>query len=1216
MTRSRLVLLAVSMAVVAVGLSFCSALLAQSKSTTASLSGTVTDPSGARVPKATVKLTNPELGIIRTGTTSGSGEFSFALLVEGTYTLEVSASGFKTTRQTGVVLAAGDTVAENVTLTIGTTEQVAVNATGPLFQTQDANISTELDSKQIEELPLNLRNVLSFATLDSSVNVQGDRQLLAAGGSEDTADQDYSFLNFGGGYFGTNLFLLNGGYDVAQGWGGILYVPAPEDTEQVKIASYSFSAQYGFSTGNVVSLTTKAGTSQYHLVADEFIRNPKLDANLYFNNLNGVPKPDDHRNQFGIAGGGPLYIPGIYRHRDKTFFFANYEGLRLNGSGSYSAQVPTSAQLTGDFSAQLTSTILGTDCLGRNIYQGAIYNPYSLSTCPNGSAVRNPYPGNTIPTSGPGAIDALASKFATGNYWPAPKNPTSNFNFNTSASAQTTSNEWGIRIDHNIGPNDRIYGQFSNKHEGKVQTSAFYGNDVAGPYVFDPNNRMFGVLGYSHVFTPTFIMTSELFFIRNPGGNVVQGYPFQPSSLGLPGILDSWTPQFPQVEFGNTFGGSGYYAPLGATQNSGEANFPQNNGSLTVDVNKTLKTHSISAGYMGVWQTDDGGRLTPTVFHFSNGMTAGPDPSNLTSGTGDALAAFIAGAGVSGVGAGGSTGFTAFPAPTYYMHGMYVQDDWKARHNLTLNLGFRYDIQMPPTARHNQQAYFDLHALNPISVTTGIPVYGQIVYNNPGNRFLYNPNLVDLAPRIGFSYAAVPKLVLRGGYGIYYSRNFDGGNGPDPGYSTSSVWTSSADGIHITTPLSQAFQSGLVPVTGNSLGGLTNVGQSPSVVNPNRPDPLLQQFSFGFQYAFTPNDVIDVNYVGSRGRRITLGGMNYGQLNPSYLSMGSALNNAMASNPYANALNALGLPAPSCPYTLAQSLMPYPEFCGGVTAQDEPVGLTNYNSLQASFKHRFGQGLVFTASYTFSKFLSDTGGPEEWGSINGDQGGSGIRNFYNLKADWSVDGDDIPHSLVLNYVYDLPVGRGKKFGSGMNAIADEIVGGWQVSGITTAQSGFPMSIGASGNSGSVFGGNQHAVLTGAGPKANGCGGLPSPNGGLTPFYPVGSKNGPRCFFNGQPATGGNNGPGAFGPTPDFTFGTAPRYFSNLRAPGYVNQDLTIGKWFSLKERLRLQFAVQMFNAFNHANFDIPAAGIGSVNLGESSGTQGARQMQGVLKITY
>jgi hypothetical protein len=1201
MTRIRFI--AVALAMAAIGFLY-PVLHAQSRSTTASLSGSVVDPSGARIPKAIVKLTNPSSGIVRQDNSSATGEFTFALLVPGTYTLEVSAPGFTTTRQDSIVLAAGDAVNLSISLAIGSTEHIVVNSTAPLFQTQDASISTELASKQIEELPLNLRNVLSFATLDSAVNVQGDRQLLAAGGSEDTADQDYSFLNFGGGYFGTNLFLLEGGYDTAQGWGGILYVPAPEDTEQVKVTSYSFSAQYGFSTGNVISINTKAGTHDYHFVADEYIRNPRLDANLYFNNLNGVPKPNDHRNQFGIAGGGPLYIPGIYKQRDKTFFFANYEGLRLNAGLSYSAQVPTAAQLGGDFSSYLTTTSLGTDCLGRTIYQGAIYNPYSLSTCPDGSTVRNPYPGNIIPASGPGGIDALANKFATGKYWPAPQNPGGGFNFNTTVSAPTTSNEWGIRIDHNFNANNRIYGQFSNKHEGKVQTGAFYGpNDIAGPYVFDPNNRMFGVLGYSHVFSPTLVMTSELFFIRNPGGNNVQGYPFKPSSLGLPGVLDQWTPQFPQVQFGNTFSGS-FYAPLGATQNSGEASFPQNNGSLTIDVNKTFQAHSVSVGYMGVWQTDDGGRLTPTVFNFSNVMTAGPDPTSLKGeATGDALASFLVGAGNPGAGSAGSTGYTAFPAPTYYMHGMYLQDDWKARRNLTLNLGFRYDIQMPPTARHNQQAYFDFHALNPISVTAGVPAYGEIVYNNPGNRFLYNPNLNDLAPRIGFSWAVMPKLVWRGGYGIYYARNFYGGNGPDPGYSTSSVWTASTDGIHITTPLSGAFQSGLVPVTGNALAGLTQVGQNPSVVNPHRPDPMTQQFSFGFQYAFTGNDVLDVNYVGSRGRRITLAGMNYGQLDPKYLSMGKSLEN-LVPDPFAPALASLGLPQNACDApgtgTIQQGYLmePYPEFCGGVTASNEPVGINNYNALQANFKHRFGQGLIFTASYTFSKFLSDTGGPEEWGSINGDQGGSGIRNFYNLKGDWSVDGDDIPQSLVVNYVYDLPVGRGKKLGGDMNRVADAVVGGWQVSGITTAQSGFPMAIGAGGNAATVFGGNQHADLTGAPLKSGTCGGT---NG--VAAIPVGSK---YCFFN----------PAAFSAPKDFTFGNAPRYFSNLRAPGYVNQDLTIGKWFDLHDRLRMQFGLQMFNAFNHANFGIPGASVGSPNMGLSSGTQGAREMQGVLKLTY
>jgi len=1221
MTRFRFVFLVVLMATMS--LTLVSKLHAQSKGITATLSGTITDPTGARIPKAALKLTNPEIAIARTDTTSPTGEFTFALLPEGTYTLEVTAQGFKTTRQTGIALAPGDTVSIVIALTVGATEQVTVNTSAPLLQTEDSSISTELTGQQLQELPLNLRNDLSFATLNSAVNTQGYRQLLAAGGSEDTADQDYSFLNFGGGYFGTNLFLLEGGYDVAQGWGGSQYVPAPEDTEQVKVTSYEFSAEYGFSTGNAISITTKAGTSNYHFLADEYIRNQNLDANLYFNNLAGLPKVDDHRNQFGFAGGGPLYIPGIYKQRDKTFFFANYEGLRLNGGLTYGANVPTSAELGGNFSSELTTTQVGTDALCRPIYKGAIYNPYTsrsvTAACATANnivgqtvSIRDPYSGNIIPTTGVGAIDALANKFATGNYWPAPKNPGGGYNFNTVTSAPTSSNEWGIRIDENINAANKIYGQFSNKHEGKVQTGAFYGNDVAGPYVYDPNNRMFGVLGYSHVFSPTLVLTTDLFFVRFAAGNVVQGFPFKPSSLGLPAVIDQWSPQFPQIQFGNTFSGQGSYAPLGATQNSGEATFPENNASLNADLNKSFKAHSVSVGYLGIWQTTDGGRLTPTVLNFSLAMTAGPDPSNPATGTnGDGLASFLAGAGNSGIGSAGTTGYTAFAATTNYLHGMYVQDDWKASRKLTLNLGFRYEIQMPATARHNQQAYFDFHALNPISAAAGVPVYGEVVYNNPGNRGLYQKNLDDLAPRVGFAYAILPKLVMRGGFGVYYARNWYGGSGPDPGYSTSTAWTSSPDGITVTTPLAKAFQTGLVPVTGNSLGSLTLVGQSlgGNPVNPFRPDPLTKEFSYGFQYAFTPNDVLDVAYVGGRGSRITLGGMNYGQLNPNYLSMGSALNNTSASstgpyptplnNPFAPALSSLGLTSMACPWTVAQSLMPYPEFCGGVSAQDEPVGNNDYNALQANFKHRFGAGLIFTASYTFSKFLSDVAGPEEWGSVNGDTGGSGIRNYYDLKADWTVDGEDIPQSLVLNYVYELPVGRGKKFGGNISWVEDAVVGGWQVSGITTAQSGFPMSIGPNGNSSTVFGGSQHANVTGQPFRSGSCGTGKTGN----PIIPVGSK---YCFFN----------PAAFTPPPAYTFGTGPRYYSNLRAPRYVDEDLTLGKWFTFPERFRMQIAVQMFNAFNHPNFGIPDSGVGDGTMGESSSTQGARQMQGVVKITY
>jgi hypothetical protein len=1171
------------------GLPLAPPLIAQSLSSTASLSGAVTDPSGARVPKATVTLTSSEKGIKRSFTTDAAGDFSFALLPAASYSITVEAKGFQTLKQDGILLQVGDSLSEKVTLTVGASEQVTVSGVAPLLQTEDANVSTEVSTKQIEELPLNLRNVVGLVMLNSSVNNQTQQQVLASGGQEDTADQDISFLSFGGGFFGTTAFILDGGWNVANGWGGVIYVPSVDDTQEFKVTTNSFSAEYGWSTGNVVNMITKSGTNEFHFVLDEYLRNQKLDANTYFHNLDGLPKTPDHRNQFGAAGGGPLYIPGLYRQRDKTFFFINYEGLRLNDAGTDNEVVPTSAMEHGDFSAMLGSTALGVDALGRNIYAGQIYNPYTtrqvLATSGPSTGhmvtIRDPYPGNLIPASGAGGIDPLAKTFANGSYWPGAANPGNGYNFNVTASSPTRSNEYGIRIDHSFTNNTRIYGRFSQKFETKSGTPAFYGaNDVAGPEVFNPDNRYSVVLGGSHVFTPTFTMNANIEFNRWVEGNNTQSFGFKSSTLGLPSEIDDISPQFPQV---NITG----YAPLGARGGFGEYHAPNNVGTFSVDFNKVKGKHSLSFGYMGVLSQEFGGRISPTVFNFTNTMTEGPDPTAPTNGTGNGFASFMAGAGSSGY-----TGFNAFPATTKYLHGEYLEDDWKVSHKMTLNLGFRYEMQTPARERHNEQAYFDYHALNPISLVAGKPYYGALVYSTPGNRDLYRPNLDDYAPRIGAAYSITSRLVARAGFGLYYSNNYYGA-GPNPGYSRQTNWTPSLDGLTPTQPLASAFSTGILPVTGNALGGLTNVGQGGGGVNPYRPDPRTKQFMVGIQYAFTPNDLLDVSYVGNRGTRQILGSMNYGQLDPKYLSMGTALNTLVA-NPLAVAMSTLapsscGLSAATVPQ--AQLLLPYPEFCGGDGANSEPVGFSNYNSLQVNFSHRIKQGLTLMASYTYSKFLDDVGGAEEWGSAS--SGGGSIRNYYDLAADKSVDSTDVPQSLVLNYVYELPVGKGKKFGSHMNSVADAFIGGWEVSGITHVQAGFPLSISNGGaNPASLWGGNQHAtVVSGVSLKQGKC------NNGKV----VGAQT---CWFN----------PAAFVQTSAFQFGNAPRYFSNLRAPGYVDEDLGIQKAFHLTEKFRLQFTAQMFNAFNHANFDSPDIGLGDSTFGQTTNTQGARQVQLGLKL--
>src|SRR6185312_15029804 len=385
----------------------------QTLASSAVFSGSVSDSSGARINNATVVLTSQDKGIVRSFKTDAEGNFSFALLPASTYTLTVSAPGFRTSRQQGITLEVGQSATQAVTLTIGSTEQIEVTAVAALLQTDNANIGDEISTKQVTELPLNLRNVFNFVQLNSSVNNQSQQQAISGGGEQGSADQDVSFFNFGGGFFGTTAFLLDGAWDTTTGWGGVIYVPSPDNVQEFKVQQNSFTAQYGWSTGNVINVVTKSGTSSIHGVAYEYMRNGDLDSNYYFNNLHNIARANSHRNQFGFALGGPVYIPGIYKQRDKTFWFFQYEGHRENDPLATSGIVPTSAFRSGDFSALLGPQI-GTDALGRPILSGQIYDPYS--THPVGSSyIRDPVPGNNLatyvsPYTGRALIDPVGQK--------------------------------------------------------------------------------------------------------------------------------------------------------------------------------------------------------------------------------------------------------------------------------------------------------------------------------------------------------------------------------------------------------------------------------------------------------------------------------------------------------------------------------------------------------------------------------------------------------------------------------------------------------------------------------------------------------------------------------------------------------------------------------------------------------------------------------------
>ena len=1184
--------LAILLALVASGTPWINAQLA---TTTATLSGVVTDPTGAVLSKATLTLASSEKGITRTSITDDGGRYSFNQLPPASYSLAIKAKGFEAYQQKGIVLNAAETATQNVTLTIGAENQsVTVTADVTLLNTDNANVAADIDAKQIVELPLNVRNVYGLATLNSSVQNTSEGQLLLGGGSNttDTADQDISFMNFAGGFFGTTAFLIDGSWDTDSEWGAVIFVPGVDAVQEFKIQNNSFTAQYGWSTGNVVNVVSKSGTHDFHGSGYEFYSSNNFNALNYFQSpgscqgLLNTNLCTFSRNQVGGTAGGPLYIPGLYKQRNKTFIFGNYEHFHANTPSPSSYTVPDTNFLAGNFSEALGTTSSGNDGLGRPIYSGQIYDPrsghaitagqadiYNAVTNPYGTNlvatstgyIRNPVPGNVLSNIAGYSPDPVGAKLLT--YYPAAQKPGNVANnLVLAGQAPTYWNEYGIRADHNINDNTSAYFRYSYKEEAKTGTATNWGSNPAGQGNQRPNNRWGMWAGLTRIFNPTFTMniTSGVQIWHETSDN--QSIGFDPAiQLGLPAYVTQQDPLFPIINVGNGFSQLGPF--------SGNAQGVTNHGpvgTVALDFIKTHGKNTLNFGFMGVEQVFSQYNYYSDSLTFDGNFTAGPNPLQGSGvATGNGVAEMLL-----GVMDAASIGTPTTPYESNHLLGEYVQDDWKATHNLTLNLGIRYEIQTPYTIRHDHGSIFDPNALNPLSYSVGKPLLGALQFLGPGNRYFYNPNYKNIAPRVGFSYQAIPKAVIHGGYGIFY---------PEAVSSSGSVDT---DGFTATTNANLSLNGGVTPnpnistsspwggqyaqVTGNANGSYQQDGNGAGGVFRNRPSPYVQQWLLGVQYAFTQNDQLDVNYIANRGVRM-VGGMNYNQLNPSYLSMGSNyLSGTAAVNPLAAPLQALekgGTIAPSsCNIDSStalqnyQLLLQFPQYCG-VGQDDAPVGQSLYNSLQVTYNHRFSKGLTALVSYTYSKFLDNVEGNNSW-SYNGAANWGATANYFNLAGEKSVDAGDIPHALVASYVYQIPIGRGKAVGSGMSRVADAVVGGWELSGIATLRGGIPLSV--FGNDWNSYGGDPRPDEV-ASPK---------------PAHQTISSTVPNSWANIS----------AFKYAAYGTFGTAPRYMSNLRGPHFTNLDSALEKNWSFKESMRAQFRFETFNTFNHPNFYAPGPG--------------------------
>jgi hypothetical protein len=1193
----------------------CKPLYGQSSAAfTATLSGRVVDPAGLAVKGATVTLTSSELGISRTAESGETGLYSFTFLPPSVYTLETRTAGFKQYRQEGITLAAGQSAEQEVRLTVGAlTESVEVTAQAPLLNADNANISQDLSARFTEGLPLNFRSVISLTLINSSVNNAAEQQVVGAPGLAQTADQDISFLNFGGTFFDTAEYLIDGTWDTRADWGGVIYVPSVDDVQEMKVMTNAFTAQYGWSSGNVVNIVTKSGTNDFHGDAWEFYANSALDARYYFNN---AAQPSFNRNQFGGTIGGPI-------KKNKLFFFAYYEGERQSTPSTQQFTLPTTAERGGDFSALLGAQT-GTDYLGRPIFAGEIYNPFSTRqvpcggtdtvtgnhvTCPAGATtefIRDPVSGNistglgvtnVIPAT---LVDTIAGKIAAANFWPTPGGAGLAGNFTATGAAAEHSDEYSGRVDYNVDDSNRLYARWSQKFQTKTNTPDFYGpDDPAGPGLLNPNNRYSVNVGLNHIFNPTFTMNLNFGVNRHVEQASGQGLGFQTSSLGFPTFIDGIAPAFPQI----SFSGGGNYAGLGASGGNNNYIVPQTFWTSSIDFTKMEGRHELAFGFTDVWLRIDGGHYGQTALNFQTASTAGPDPNNTTAGTGDGFAAFLLGVGSGGNGTSCElcASFQAFPATDKHFLGWYIQDGWKVTPRVTLTLGLRYEIQTAPTERHNAQNSFSFTAENPISAQVGAFYPGELIFSSPNNPGLYNTTYNNVAPRVSIAVQAAKNLVIRGGYGIFYVPNFYG-QGPNDGFSQATPWTTSLDnGLTPASTLSgnanvnceaapgtfapcgPAFTTERLP-TGNSAGGLQDVGFGTTITNNNRKTPYVEQWMAGGQYSFTPNDLLDVSYVGNHGTSLLATGLQWEQMSPGNLTQGNALFNAVP-NPFFGHItsSSCGLNNPTI--ILEQTLVPFPQYCS-VFEPEPSVGTSSYDALEVTYTHRWHSGLDLNLSYTYSKFMDDVQGNSGWAFP-----GSGTNNLnsYNLAADYSVDASNVPHRFVASYIYELPVGKGKRFGSDWSAPVNAVLGGWAWSGILTAESGLPLSIQpASNNVG--FGFNQRPDV------------VPGVN-------PIPANRSINDWVN----------PAAFSQPAAFTFGDAPRFFSNLHGPRYFDWDMGIQKYWRFGESKSVQFRFEMFNALNHPDFFQPDTNLSDVsagNFGRITAAYQARTAQVAAKFYF
>src|SRR5579872_6595417 len=1242
---------------VAALLTFLTSMPAHAQVDAGAILGTVTDTSGASVNGATVTVTNEGTSATLSSVTSSDGAYKFTPLPIGQYTVTVTLQGFSTVTQKHITVNVGAEVVANISLKPGAVnETIEVASTIPVLETQDASVGQVVDSRNVNNLPLNGRNFTFLAQLAAGVNTpQADTRGNAASGA----------FSANGNRPAQNNYLLDGidnNSDTVDFLNGTNFVVLPpvDAVEEFKVQTSDFSAEFGRSGAAVLNATIKSGTNSFHGAAWEFFRNDKLDAADFFENAHNIPKGALRQNQFGVSIGGPI-------KRNKIFIFGDYEGLRRVQGTVATGTVPTALmRSTGytNFTELLTQGGTETDDLGRKFAAGTILDPATTRPVTAGQVdpvtgltaaktgfVRDPFGSCPINTTDytsngcqtglnilpAGRLDANAIKLL--NLYPNPTTGSLFSNYAVSPKLFEHRNAFDTRMDVNFSDKDQLFFRFSLADDPQFIPGIFTGIADGGGFQQGDQtaNAQQSALGYTHTFSPTLINVARagLNYLHttrvSPPANDLSDIP------GQFGILD--IPQEHENGGLPAFGISGYQT-LGSN-----AFLPSDEVSstfqLTDDLTKIYGKHTFKAGFE--WQHVKFSTLQPPwsrgQFNFDGTYTDVPGITSGNVGIAQLLLIPQASTVPNGIDyVGGPDGvFVSNISLTdngknYY--GTYINDDWKITSKLTLNLGLRWDYFQPVYEHHGAQANFI-----PTGGPTGGPAYllptgktdlsflTSVDCSNPANanfltcllakdgidlsigkfgKSLATGQKTNFAPRFGFAYQATPKLVVRGGFGIFYNGFENRGYSPNLGenypfqfnfnYGQPNDWTPRTfPGCAGAGPGGTAtFETGFACTPLDPTAVLAN-GLGLRGIQFNYQTPYTMSGNFTLQYQLTPTMSIQAAYVTSLAR---------------HLEVFPNSNNPTAilptNTPLTNTAGPNGGPGTGA-WPASQGGLPFPDFGQG-SSYAITSGNSYYHGLQTTAEKRFGHGLNFLATYTYSKTRTDAVDLLNGGSNAGyrapDVPGVGIHYDYGL-ADF-----DIRNVFHLSGGYELPFGTGKPYLAN-GGVANKILGGWQVNTSIVLEGGQPITLSCPSGTGSGIGCYDFIV----------------------PGQPL--KRGLHIDSNGKLSFFGN--PAAFSqpssctalPCPLSTLCGSP---DQIAGPPFKRLDFSLFREIKLTERFRLEFRSEFFNILNHPNFNAPNFGGNGVvavpgsgnftssSFGEIGSTRDApydpRQIQFALKLYY